>query len=113
MELVHLDGLAHRYPAELSGGQRQRMALARALAVQPRVLLLDGPFGALDAKVRAELRAWLRRVHDDMHITTIFVTHDQEEAMEIADDVIVINQGRVEQSVRPTNSTATPPVRSS
>jgi sulfate transport system ATP-binding protein len=101
LQLVHLDGLAHRYPAELSGGQRQRMALARALAVQPRVLLLDEPFGALDAKVRAELRAWLRRLHDDMHITTIFVTHDQEEAMEIADDIIVINEGRVEQSGPP------------
>jgi sulfate transport system ATP-binding protein len=101
LRLVHLDGLARRYPAELSGGQRQRMALARALAVQPRVLLLDEPFGALDAKVRAELRAWLRRLHDEMRITTIFVTHDQEEAMEIADDIIVINEGRVEQSGPP------------
>jgi sulfate transport system ATP-binding protein len=101
LELVHLDGLAHRYPAELSGGQRQRMALARALAVQPRLMLLDEPFGALDAKVRQELRAWLRRLHDEMHITTIFVTHDQEEAMEIADEIIVINAGRVEQAGPP------------
>jgi sulfate transport system ATP-binding protein len=101
LRLVHLDGLAHRYPAELSGGQRQRMALARALAVQPGVLLLDEPFGALDAKVRQELRAWLRRLHDDMHITTIFVTHDQEEAMEISDEIIVINEGKVEQAGPP------------
>ena len=101
LELVHLNGLAHRYPAELSGGQRQRMALARALAVQPRLMLLDEPFGALDAKVRQELRAWLRRLHDEMHITTIFVTHDQEEAMEIADEIIVINNGRVEQAGPP------------
>lgn len=101
LALVHLDGLASRYPAELSGGQRQRMALARALAPAPGVLLLDEPFGALDAKVRQELRAWLRRLHDEMHITTIFVTHDQEEAMEIADEIVVINAGRVEQAGPP------------
>ncbi|MDR0342803.1 MAG: TOBE-like domain-containing protein [Nocardiopsaceae bacterium] len=101
LDLVHLDGLARRYPAELSGGQRQRMALARALATAPGVLLLDEPFGALDAKVRQELRGWLRRLHDDMHITTIFVTHDQEEAMEIADEIVVINHGQVEQAGPP------------
>jgi sulfate transport system ATP-binding protein len=101
LRLVHLDGLASRYPAELSGGQRQRMALARALAVEPGLLLLDEPFGALDAKVRQELRDWLRRLHDEVHTTTIFVTHDQEEAMEIADQIIVINQGRVEQAGPP------------
>jgi sulfate transport system ATP-binding protein len=101
LDLVHLDGLAGRYPAELSGGQRQRMALARALATAPGVLLLDEPFGALDAKVRQELRGWLRRLHDDMHITTIFVTHDQEEAMEIADEIVVINHGQVEQAGAP------------
>ncbi len=97
LELVHLDGLAHRFPSELSGGQRQRMALARALAVQPRLLLLDEPFGALDAKVRQELRAWLRALHDQVHTTTIFVTHDQEEAMEIADEIVIVNSGRIEQ----------------
>jgi sulfate transport system ATP-binding protein len=97
LELVQLTGLAERYPAQLSGGQRQRMALARALAVQPRVLLLDEPFGALDARVRAELRAWLRRLHDDVHVTSVFVTHDQEEAMELADRIVVMNHGRVEQ----------------
>jgi sulfate transport system ATP-binding protein len=97
LELVHLDGLADRYPAQLSGGQRQRMALARALAVEPELLLLDEPFGALDVKVRQELREWLRRLHDEVHATTVFVTHDQEEAMEISDEVIVINDGRVEQ----------------
>jgi sulfate transport system ATP-binding protein len=101
LELVHLDGLAHRYPAELSGGQRQRMALARALAVEPELLLLDEPFGALDVKVRQELREWLRRLHDEVHTTTIFVTHDQEEAMEIADQIIVINGGEVEQAGTP------------
>ena len=85
LQLVHLDGFAHRYPSQLSGGQRQRMALARALAVQPQVLLLDEPFGALDATVRKELRAWLRRLHDEVHVTTVFVTHDQEEAMEVAE----------------------------
>jgi sulfate transport system ATP-binding protein len=100
--LVHLDGLANRYPAELSGGQRQRMALARALAVEPGLLLLDEPFGALDVKVRQELREWLRRLHDEVHTTTIFVTHDQEEAMEISDKIIVINGGRVEQAGTPT-----------
>jgi sulfate transport system ATP-binding protein len=97
LKLVHLDGFAHRYPSQLSGGQRQRMALARALAVQPHVLLLDEPFGALDATVRKELRAWLRRLHDEVHVTTVFVTHDQEEAMEVADEIVVINEGRVEQ----------------
>jgi sulfate/thiosulfate transport system ATP-binding protein len=97
LELVQLGGLAGRYPAQLSGGQRQRMVLARALAVQPKVLLLDEPFGALDARVRAELRAWLRRLHDEMHVTSVFVTHDQEEAMELADRVVLMNRGRVEQ----------------
>jgi sulfate transport system ATP-binding protein len=101
LALVHLDGLASRYPSELSGGQRQRMALARALAVEPGLLLLDEPFGALDVKVRQELRDWLRRLHDEVHTTTIFVTHDQEEAMEIADKIIVINHGRVEQAGSP------------
>jgi sulfate transport system ATP-binding protein len=101
LKLVHLDGLAKRYPSELSGGQRQRMALARALAVEPGLLLLDEPFGALDVKVRQELREWLRRLHDEVHTTTIFVTHDQEEAMEIADQIIVINGGRVEQAGAP------------
>ena len=99
--LVHLDGLADRYPSQLSGGQRQRMALARALAVEPRVLLLDEPFGALDAQVRKELRAWLRRLHDEVHVTTIFVTHDQEEAMEVAEQIVVMNEGRVEQAGAP------------
>ena len=97
LELVQLEGLAKRYPAQLSGGQRQRMALARALAVDPEVLLLDEPFGALDARVRKELRAWLCRLHDEVHVTTIIVTHDQEEAMEVAGQIVVINQGRVEQ----------------
>jgi sulfate transport system ATP-binding protein len=97
LDLVHLEGLAGRYPAQLSGGQRQRMALARALAVQPRVLLLDEPFGALDATVRKELRAWLRRLHDEVHVTTVFVTHDQEEAMEVSEQIVVLNHGRVEQ----------------
>ena len=97
LELVQLPGLADRYPAQLSGGQRQRMALARSLAVQPSVLLLDEPFGALDARVRKELRAWLRRLHDEVHVTTVFVTHDQEEAMEVADRIVVMNHGRVEQ----------------
>jgi sulfate/thiosulfate transport system ATP-binding protein len=97
LELVQLPGLADRYPAQLSGGQRQRMALARSLAVRPRVLLLDEPFGALDARVRQELRAWLRRLHDEMHVTTVFVTHDQEEAMEVADRIVVMNAGRIEQ----------------
>ena len=103
-ELLDLVGLSHlgkRYPSQLSGGQRQRMALARALAVEPHVLLLDEPFGALDARVREELRAWLRRLHDEVHVTTIFVTHDQEEALEIAEQIVVINEGQVEQSAPP------------
>jgi len=95
--LVQLDWLADRFPAQLSGGQRQRIALARALAVEPKVLLLDEPFGALDAKVRKELRRWLRRLHDELHVTSIFVTHDQEEALEVADRVVLMNSGRVEQ----------------
>jgi sulfate/thiosulfate transport system ATP-binding protein len=97
LELVQLRQFADRYPAQLSGGQRQRMALARALAVEPEVLLLDEPFGALDARVRAELREWLRRLHDEVHVTTVFVTHDQEEAMEVADQIAVMNKGRIEQ----------------
>ncbi|MFB9244514.1 sulfate ABC transporter ATP-binding protein [Massilia antarctica] len=97
LELVQLDWLADRHPPQLSGGQRQRIALARALAVEPRVLLLDEPFGALDAKVRKELRRWLRRLHDDLHVTSIFVTHDQEEALEVSDQVVLMNKGRVEQ----------------
>ena len=97
LELVHLSQFAHRLPSQLSGGQRQRMALARALAVEPKVLLLDEPFGALDAKVRKELRDWLRRLHDEVHVTTVFVTHDQEEALEVADEIVVINEGRIEQ----------------
>ncbi|UFN43590.1 sulfate/molybdate ABC transporter ATP-binding protein [Nocardioides okcheonensis] len=97
LKLVHLSQFGHRMPSQLSGGQRQRMALARALAVEPSVLLLDEPFGALDAKVRKELRDWLRRLHDEVHVTTVFVTHDQEEAMEVADEIVVINEGRVEQ----------------
>ncbi len=101
LELVGLSHLGKRYPSQLSGGQRQRMALARALAVEPRVLLLDEPFGALDARVREELRAWLRRLHDEVHVTTIFVTHDQEEAMEIAEQIVVVNEGRIEQSASP------------
>ena len=98
LDLVQLPGLADRYPSQLSGGQRQRMALARALAVQPQVLLLDEPFGALDAKVRKDLRTWLRHLHDEMNVTTIFVTHDQEEAMDVAGQLVVMNGGRVEQS---------------
>ena len=94
---MQLEGFGDRYPAQLSGGQRQRMALARALAPEPKVLLLDEPFGALDARVRAELRLWLRRLHDETHTTTVFVTHDQEEAMEVADSVVVMNDGRIEQ----------------
>jgi sulfate transport system ATP-binding protein len=97
LELVHIEKFADRLPAELSGGQRQRMALARALAVEPEVLLLDEPFGALDAQVRKELRAWLRRLHDEVHVTTVFVTHDQEEAMEVADTIALISAGRLEQ----------------
>jgi sulfate transport system ATP-binding protein len=102
LALVRLEGLAQRYPSQLSGGQLQRMALARALAVQPEVLLLDEPFGALDARVRAELREWLRRLHEEIHVTTIFVTHDQEEAMEVAEQIVVMNEGRVEQVGTPT-----------
>jgi sulfate/thiosulfate transport system ATP-binding protein len=98
---VQLDWLADRFPPQLSGGQRQRIALARALAVEPKVLLLDEPFGALDAKVRKELRRWLRRLHDDLHVTSIFVTHDQEEALEVADRVVLMNQGKVEQMGSP------------
>ncbi len=101
LELVQLEGLADRYPAQLSGGQRQRMGLARALAVDPSVLLLDEPFGALDARVRTELRDWLRRLHDETHTTTVIVTHDQEEAMEIADEVVVMNRGVIEQTGGP------------
>jgi sulfate transport system ATP-binding protein len=97
LQLVQLEGLGKRYPAQLSGGQRQRMALARALAVEPEVLLLDEPFGALDARVRQELRDWLRRLHDEVHVTTVFVTHDQEEAMQIADEIVLVNKGRIEQ----------------
>ena len=95
LKLVQLDWIADRYPHQLSGGQRQRIALARALAVEPKVLLLDEPFGALDAKVRKELRRWLRRLHDEVHVTSVFVTHDQEEAMEVADRVVVMNHGRI------------------
>jgi sulfate transport system ATP-binding protein len=101
LELVQLTGLAKRYPAQLSGGQRQRMGLARALAVDPKVLLLDEPFGALDARVRKELRIWLRRLHDETHTTTVIVTHDQEEAMDVADRVVVMNVGRIEQTAPP------------
>ncbi|MDO4904451.1 MAG: sulfate ABC transporter ATP-binding protein [Lautropia sp.] len=101
LKMVQLDWLAERFPSQLSGGQRQRIALARALAVEPRVLLLDEPFGALDAQVRKELRRWLRRLHDEMQVTSVFVTHDQDEAMEVADRVVVLNKGRVEQSGSP------------
>ncbi|HQN64269.1 MAG TPA: sulfate ABC transporter ATP-binding protein [Methylophilus sp.] len=97
LNLVQLDWLADRYPPQLSGGQRQRIALARALAVEPKVLLLDEPFGALDAKVRKDLRRWLRRLHDELHVTSVFVTHDQEEALEVADTIVVMNQGKIEQ----------------
>jgi sulfate transport system ATP-binding protein len=99
--LVQIGHLADRYPAQLSGGQRQRMALARALAIQPAVLLLDEPFGALDARVRKELRVWLRRLHDEAHVTTVFVTHDQEEAMDVADDIVVMDRGHVQQEGSP------------
>jgi sulfate/thiosulfate transport system ATP-binding protein len=101
LKLVQLDWIADRYPHQLSGGQRQRIALARALAVEPKVLLLDEPFGALDAKVRKELRRWLRRLHDEVHVTSVFVTHDQEEAMEVADRIVVMNEGRIEQQGSP------------
>ena len=97
LKMVRLDGLGNRFPTELSGGQRQRVALARALAVRPKMLLLDEPFGALDAKVRQELRTWLRKLHEEMHVTTVFVTHDQEEAFEMADQVVVMNRGKIEQ----------------
>jgi sulfate transport system ATP-binding protein len=103
LELVHLEQFAERLPSQLSGGQRQRMALARALATEPKVLLLDEPFGALDAQVRKELRDWLRRLHDEMHVTTLFVTHDQEEALEVSDRLVVINHGRIEQVGSPTD----------
>jgi sulfate/thiosulfate transport system ATP-binding protein len=103
LELVQLSGLGDRYPSQLSGGQRQRIALARALAVEPKVLLLDEPFGALDAKVRKDLRAWLRRLHDEVHVTTVFVTHDQEEAMEVSDEIVVMNHGQIEQVGTPAN----------
>lgn len=108
LKLVHLSQFGHRMPSQLSGGQRQRMALARALAVEPTVLLLDEPFGALDAKVRKELRDWLRRLHDEVPVTTVFVTHDQEEAMEVADEIVVINEGRVEQVGTPDELYETP-----
>src|SRR6185436_15446465 len=101
LKLVQLDWLADRYPHQLSGGQRQRIALARALAVEPKVLLLDEPFGALDAKVRKELRRWLRRLHDTVHVTSVFVTHDQDEAMEVADRIVVMNEGHIEQQGAP------------
>ncbi len=101
LDLVQLDWLGDRYPPQLSGGQRQRIALARALAVEPKVLLLDEPFGALDAKVRKDLRRWLRRLHDELHITSVFVTHDQEEALEVADRIVVLNQGKIEQTGTP------------
>jgi sulfate/thiosulfate transport system ATP-binding protein len=101
LHLVRLDGLAKRYPSQLSGGQLQRMALARALAPRPEVLLLDEPFGALDAQVRGELREWLRKLHEEIHVTTIFVTHDQEEAMEVAEQIVVMNAGRIEQAGSP------------
>ena len=101
LELVHLNGFADRYPTQLSGGQRQRMALARALAVEPKVLLLDEPFGALDARVRKDLRIWLRRLHDEVHVTTMFVTHDQEEAMDVSEQIVVMNDGQVEQVGKP------------
>ena len=108
LRLVHLEGFADRYPGQLSGGQRQRMALARALAVDPEVLLLDEPFGALDAKVREDLRAWLRRLHDEVHVTTVLVTHDQSEALDVADRIAVLNKGRIEQVGSPTEVYDTP-----
>src|SRR5690606_26432280 len=108
LHLVQLDGFADRYPNQLSGGQRQRMALARALAVEPRVLLLDEPFGALDARVREELRDWLRRLHDQVHVTTVLVTHDQEEAMEVASNIVVMNHGKIEQIGTPAELYSAP-----
>src|ERR1700722_17729464 len=108
LKLVHLDAFYDRYPSQLSGGQRQRVALARALAVEPKLLLLDEPFGALDAKVRKELRRWMRRLHDNINITSIFVTHDQEEAMEVSDRVVVMNHGKIEQIGTPEQVYHTP-----
>ena len=108
LKLVQLEGLEARYPAQLSGGQRQRVALARALAIEPQVLLLDEPFGALDAKVRKELRVWLRHIHETTGLTTIFVTHDQDEAMELADRVAILNQGKIEQLGTPDEIKANP-----
>ncbi|MCW3062211.1 MAG: sulfate transporter, ATPase subunit, partial [Capsulimonas sp.] len=108
LNLVQLDWLADRFPSQLSGGQRQRIALARALAVEPKVLLLDEPFGALDARVRQELRQWLRRLHDELHVTSIFVTHDQEEALEVADRIVVMNHGQIEQIGTPEEVYDTP-----
>ncbi len=108
LRLVQLEGLGARWPSQLSGGQRQRVALARALAIEPKVLLLDEPFGALDAKVREELRRWIRRLHDDLHVTSVFVTHDQEEALEIADRVVVMNHGRIEQLGTPSEIVDSP-----
>ena len=102
LSLVKLDGFANRYPSQLSGGQRQRVALARALAVEPKILLLDEPFGALDAKVRKELRRWLRKLHDEIHVTSVFVTHDQEEALDVADRIVVMNKGEIEQMGTPS-----------
>ncbi len=113
LDLVQLSHVAERYPTQLSGGQRQRVALARALAVQPKVLLLDEPFGALDAQVRKELRRWLRELHDELHVTSLFVTHDQEEALEVADRVVLMNAGRVEQIGTRPRSTTSPPALSS
>jgi sulfate transport system ATP-binding protein len=108
LQLVQLDGLENRFPAQLSGGQRQRVALARALAVEPRVLLLDEPFGALDAKVRKDLRRWLREFHERLHITTLFVTHDQEEALELADEIVILNQGSIQQIGAPAEILSAP-----
>jgi sulfate transport system ATP-binding protein len=108
LQLVQLDWLADRYPAQLSGGQRQRIALARALAVEPKILLLDEPFGALDTQVRKELRRWLRRLHDELHVTSVFVTHDQEEALEVADRIVVMNKGKIEQIGSPDEVYAKP-----
>lgn len=102
LELVKLSGFAHRYPTQLSGGQRQRVALARALAVEPKILLLDEPFGALDAKVRKELRRWLRKLHNEIHVTSVFVTHDQEEALDVADRIVIMNKGKIEQLGTPS-----------
>ena len=112
LEVVGLAGFQGRYPNQLSGGQRQRMALARALAVDPQVLLLDEPFGALDAKVREDLRAWLRRLHDEVHVTTVLVTHDQAEALDVADRIAVLNKGRIEQVGSPTEVYDSRPMRS-